>query len=75
MLQDPSAQVVSEAIHVLTDCLSYIQSVPMGDSFVFVEYIMPELQKASVHTNDIVRLALAANLGRLAETALRYNIE
>ncbi|XP_022659403.1 phosphoinositide 3-kinase regulatory subunit 4-like [Varroa destructor] len=72
MLQDPSAQVVSEAIHVLTDCLSYIQSVPMGDSFVFVEYIMPELQKASVHTNDIVRLALAANLGRLAETALSF---
>lgn len=71
ILSDPSAKVVSEAIYVLTDSLSYIKTVPMADSFVFVEYILPELQKTSTHPNITVRLALAANLGSLAETALR----
>ena len=72
MLADSSALVVTEALYVLTESLKHVQNVPKSDAFVFVEFILPELQKVSTDPNPSVRVALAANLGSLAESALRY---
>ena len=72
MLADSSVLVVTEALYVLTESLKHVQNVPKSDAFVFVEFILPELRKVSTDPNSSVRVALAANLGSLAESALRY---
>lgn len=72
MLGDPSCSVVSEAIGVLAESLEHIEHAPKADSIVFPEYILPKIQKVATDPNTVVRLALAANLGSLAESALRF---
>uniref|UniRef100_A0A1B6DEI4 non-specific serine/threonine protein kinase n=1 Tax=Clastoptera arizonana TaxID=38151 RepID=A0A1B6DEI4_9HEMI len=72
LVHDLSPRVRVSAIHTLTKCLSFVDAIPLSDTNIFPEYILPELAMVALDENVIVRTAYAENIATIAETALRF---
>lgn len=72
LIHDPSHRVRVCAIHTLTKCLTLVETVPLSDTNIFPEYILPALSTVAHDEAVIVRTAYAENIAQLAETALRF---
>ncbi|KAL1124299.1 hypothetical protein AAG570_002067 [Ranatra chinensis] len=70
-IQDQFPRVRVCALHTLTKALSYVKTVPLSDSNVFPEYILPALTSVAHDEAVIVRAAFAENIAELAEISLR----
>uniref|UniRef100_A0A914D2B2 non-specific serine/threonine protein kinase n=1 Tax=Acrobeloides nanus TaxID=290746 RepID=A0A914D2B2_9BILA len=75
MLTDYFAQVRSEAIFVITEILSSLDSIPPDEYGIFIDYIFPRMKAITCDSSNLVRMALAVNIGQLATTSLRFLIE
>lgn len=77
-LSEPDAQVRASAVHSITELLRPIEPATFEDSLVFIDYLLPELasmlgdKRHPCPTH--VLLAVATNLGDLAETAYRFHV-
>lgn len=85
-LNDPYPLVRSDAVYAVTSLLGAFREIPKDDARIFADYLFPRL--VSVHldksmivvcqmtvvndSSSIVRIALARNVGDLAETSRRY---
>ncbi|KAL1450140.1 hypothetical protein WDU94_002590, partial [Cyamophila willieti] len=67
-----TCRVRADAIHALTACLQCVTEVPVNNTHVFPEYILPCLSRTVTDDSVIVRTALAQNIATLAETGLRF---
>lgn len=72
MLHDPLPRVRVKALHTLSKALQYVKTVPVSDTNIFPEYILPGLSVLTKDQAVIVRAAYAENIAQLAETALRF---
>jgi hypothetical protein len=88
MLHDVNERVRAHALNRLTIVLENIRQLSREDCRIFVDYLLPDrlvcqpffyltigvTVQASLprDTSSLVRISLAANLGRLARTATRY---
>lgn len=68
---DQFPRVRAEVIHVVTQCLLDVDSIPRSDANVFPEYIFPNITHLTQDPVVMVRAAYAENIAKLAETALR----
>uniref|UniRef100_A0A8D8VIJ6 non-specific serine/threonine protein kinase n=1 Tax=Cacopsylla melanoneura TaxID=428564 RepID=A0A8D8VIJ6_9HEMI len=67
-----TCRVRADAIHALTACLQCVTEVPVNNTHVFPEYIIPCLSRTVTDNSVIVRTALAQNIATLVETGLRF---
>lgn len=72
MLHDTVPRVRVRALHTLSKALQYVKTVPVSDTNIFPEYILPGLAVLVKDPAVIVRAAYAENIAQLAETALRF---
>ncbi|XP_055699019.1 phosphoinositide 3-kinase regulatory subunit 4 [Phlebotomus papatasi] len=70
--KDPTPRVRSTAIDTLTSCLRMVRRLPRSDGNVFPEYVFPIISGLATDTANGVRVALARNLGDLAEVSVRF---
>ncbi|CAJ0607230.1 unnamed protein product [Cylicocyclus nassatus] len=77
-LSEFDARVRAAAVHSITELVRPIEPTTFEDSLVFIDYLLPEL--ASMLSDKRhpcpthVLLAVAINLGDLAETAYRFHV-
>uniref|UniRef100_A0A1I7XEJ9 Protein kinase domain-containing protein n=1 Tax=Heterorhabditis bacteriophora TaxID=37862 RepID=A0A1I7XEJ9_HETBA len=75
-LSENDAQVRAAAVYAIAELMSPIEPTSFEDSLVFIDYLLPEistmLDKRS-NCPTLVLLALATNLGEIAETAYRFH--
>ncbi|VDK40431.1 unnamed protein product, partial [Cylicostephanus goldi] len=77
-LSEFDARVRAAAVHSITELVRPIEPTTFEDSLVFIDYLLPEL--ASMLSDKRhpcpthVLLAVATNLGDLAETAYRFHV-
>ncbi|KAI0213059.1 Phosphoinositide 3-kinase regulatory subunit 4 [Lamellibrachia satsuma] len=69
LLDDKFPRVRAEAIHTITHCLKSVKSLPVSDTHIFPEYILPHMHHLSEDSAVMVRVAYAENIASLAETA------
>ncbi|KAI5713526.1 hypothetical protein M8J76_000865 [Diaphorina citri] len=72
LMNDTSSRVRADAIHTLTTCLQGVTEVPVNNTHVFPEYVLPCLSNIVTDESVIVRTALAQNIATLAETGLKF---
>uniref|UniRef100_A0A1B0CEG3 non-specific serine/threonine protein kinase n=1 Tax=Lutzomyia longipalpis TaxID=7200 RepID=A0A1B0CEG3_LUTLO len=70
--KDTTPRVRATAIDTLTSCLRMVRKLPRSDANVFPEYVFPIISSLATDTANGVRVALAKNLGDLAETSVRF---
>ena len=71
-MRDSVPKVRAFAIRTLTKCLHYVKAVPLTDTNIFPDYIIPELQYLINDRSVLVRRTFAANIGSLAEISMRF---
>lgn len=72
LLSDTAAIVRCAALQTLCDVLSLVQVFPPSDAKIFPEYILPLLSMLPDDSEESVRIAYAANIHKIAETANRF---
>ncbi|XP_024383874.1 serine/threonine-protein kinase VPS15 isoform X3 [Physcomitrium patens] len=72
LLSDNAAIVRCTALQTLCDVLSLVQVFPPSDAKMFPEYILPLLSMLPDDSEESVRIAYAANIHKIAETANRF---
>lgn len=71
--ENESSLVRGTAIHVLSSMLAQVRNFPLSDQHIFPQYILPGLANAATESSsEFVRVAYAATIGTLAETAQRF---
>ncbi|RCN43493.1 HEAT repeat protein [Ancylostoma caninum] len=79
-LSEVDAQVRAAAVYSITELVRPIEPTTFEDSLIFIDYLLPELVGSSMLSDKRhpcpthVLLAVATNLGDLAETAYRFHI-
>uniref|UniRef100_A0A0K0DIL4 Protein kinase domain-containing protein n=1 Tax=Angiostrongylus cantonensis TaxID=6313 RepID=A0A0K0DIL4_ANGCA len=77
-LSEVDAQVRAAAVYSITELLRPIEPTTFEDSLIFIDYLLPELSSMLSDKRHPcpthVLLAVATNLGDLAETAYRFHI-
>ncbi|VDP37561.1 unnamed protein product [Soboliphyme baturini] len=71
-MNDVFAKLRAESIYAITDVLSSLKTIPKSDTQIFVDYVFPTMVPRVSDSSLIVKIAVAANLGKLAETAVRF---
>lgn len=77
LMTDKVAQVRARAIESLPSVLARVDELPPSDTGLFLDYLFPQLPSAMSHmgtemgTEPVVLLAVARNIGALAQHALR----
>ena len=71
-IKDSVSRVKAHAIKALATCLTYVKEVPRGESNIFSEYILPEIESCVKDNSVPVRQAFAENIAIFAEVALRF---
>ncbi|KAJ3165022.1 Serine/threonine-protein kinase [Irineochytrium annulatum] len=72
LLPDEMAMVRANALKILTQLLSIVETIGAGDVNIFPEYILPSLHRLSVDPDVFVRSTYAQCIASLAESALRF---
>mmetsp|Transcript_21357 Transcript_21357/g.59171 ORF Transcript_21357/g.59171 Transcript_21357/m.59171 type:complete len:1292 (-) Transcript_21357:4085-7960(-) len=72
LLKDSDSLVRASALHTVTKTLVMLQSFPPSDAQVMPQYIFKRVAPLLTDSSLAVRLALAQNMGGLAETAHRF---
>jgi phosphoinositide-3-kinase regulatory subunit 4 len=73
MVTDNSCPSVRrEALETLTHVLSLVKEVSPSENNVFIDYILPVLNKVTLDKSSFVRASLSSNLASLSETAMRF---
>jgi len=75
LMTDSVAKVRARAIEVLPRTLERIEELPSNDTLLFMEYIFPQLLSAISGINNsepVMLLAIARNIGALAQHAVRF---
>ena len=73
LLEDSQALIRAQSLRVLTGVLECIERFPPSDAQLFPQYVMKRIQHLSTVTEDeIVRVAFAECLGKLAVTSKRF---
>ncbi|KAK6060953.1 HEAT repeat protein [Cooperia oncophora] len=77
-LSEVDAQVRASAVYSITELLRPIEPATFEDSLVFIDYLLPELSSMLTDKRHPcpthVLLAVATNLGDIAETAYRFHV-
>ncbi|KAJ1353143.1 hypothetical protein KIN20_009711 [Parelaphostrongylus tenuis] len=77
-LSELDAQVRAAAVYSITELLGPIEPTTFEDSLIFIDYLLPELSSMLSDKRHPcpthVLLAVAKNLGDLAETAYRFHM-
>ena len=71
-LGDRSARVRAVAVSALSEVLSMVRALPQSDANIFPDYILPALRRMPSDTDELVRLAFAENMPRLALCSKRF---
>lgn len=61
-----------KALNTLTNCLSFIKTLPRTDVNIFPEYILPSIAHLFDDSAVVVRVAYAKNIKKLAEMAIKF---
>ncbi|WKX98061.1 hypothetical protein Q1695_013616 [Nippostrongylus brasiliensis] len=77
-LSEVDAQVRAAAVYSITELLQPVEPTTFEDSLLFIDYLLPELSsmlsdKRHPCPNHVL-LAVATNLGNIAETAYRFHV-
>uniref|UniRef100_A0A7E4VWM4 non-specific serine/threonine protein kinase n=1 Tax=Panagrellus redivivus TaxID=6233 RepID=A0A7E4VWM4_PANRE len=74
LFSDKFTLVQTEAIHVLIKIIANFKKIPVVETRLFVDYIIPEMRHLlqSEKTSPMTLMAVAGNLGILARTAFRF---
>ncbi|KAK6737527.1 hypothetical protein RB195_019934 [Necator americanus] len=77
-LSENDAQVRAAAVYSITELVRPIEPTTFEDSLIFIDYLLPELSSMLSDKRHpcptLVLLAVATNLGDLAETAYRFHV-
>ncbi|EPB69958.1 HEAT repeat protein [Ancylostoma ceylanicum] len=77
-LSEVDAQVRAAAVYSITELVRPIEPTTFEDSLIFIDYLLPELSSMLSDKRHPcpthVLLAVATNLGDLAETAYRFHV-
>lgn len=72
VVDDASATVRALAIRTLTFILSLVKTIPLSDASIFPQYILPQMSKFPVDSDELVRITFAECLPMLAATSRRF---
>jgi len=74
LMTDAIAKVRARAIQTVTCALEHIDQLPPSDTPFFTEYLFPQLLSAmtTMSAEPVVLLAVAKNIGALAQHAFRF---
>ena len=73
VMTDPICPSVRrEALETLTHTLSLVKEVTPSENNVFIDYILPVLNKVTADKSSFVRAALSSNIANLADIAMRF---
>lgn len=72
LVTDHFPQIRAEAMFVLTEMLSKFSDVLMAEECrLLTDFILPKLKVVTVDSSNLVKSALATNLGRLAVISMK----
>ena len=66
------SRVRAMCVSSLNNVLKYVDKLQLSDANVIIDYILPSLLPLAYDNSTLVRITLASNIGRLAETSKRF---
>ncbi len=72
LLSDPAALVRARSLRALTAVTARVRSLPVGEANLFPEYIFPAIERLPIDPEEVVRLAHAQCIARLAQNSKRF---